>query len=91
MEVRWSPEAAADLEAIIQHIQDDSLDAAQRVAESIIKQLEVLKGFPRIGKEGRVAGTLELALSPLPYVAVYRLREKSFELIRVLHGAQRWP
>jgi plasmid stabilization system protein ParE len=29
--------------------------------------------------------------SPLPYVAVYRVRDEAVEIARVLHGAQRWP
>jgi len=47
--------------------------------------------FPKQGRPGRTKGTRELAFSPLPYVAVYRVKDEVVEIVRVLHGAQRWP
>jgi plasmid stabilization system protein ParE len=44
-----------------------------------------------MGRPGRVAGTRELALAPLPFIVVYRVREYRVEIARILHGAQRWP
>ena len=47
--------------------------------------------FPLRGRPGRVNGTRELVISPLPYIVVYRIRENFIEIAKVLHGAQRWP
>ena len=37
---------------------------------------------------GREKGTRELVLSPLPYIAVYRVRESTIEILHIWHGAQ---
>jgi len=48
---------------------------------------------PNQGRQGRVTGTRELALTPLPFIVVYRVREllDAIEIVNVIHGAQRWP
>jgi toxin ParE1/3/4 len=47
--------------------------------------------WPHIGHVGRVAGTLEWVVAPLPYIVVYRVDETASEIaiIAVFHGAQR--
>lgn len=47
-----------------------------------------LKQFPNLGRPGREAGTRELVFAPLPYVAVYRVREEVVEVLRILHSAR---
>jgi len=91
MEIRWSPEAAADLTAIIRYIHQDHARAALRVARTIVRTVDQLKSFPNRGRPGRVAGTRELVFPPLPFVVVYRVKQDAVEIARVLHGAQRWP
>ena len=91
MEIIWSPEAAADFRSIIQYIRKENDSAALRVARSILRNIRQLEQFPKSGRPGRVDGTRELPLIPLPFVVVYRVKENIVELARVLHGAQRWP
>ena len=91
MTVRWSPEAAADFEAIVGYIRKQNSSAAERVAHTIYDGVASLASFPRQGRSGRTSGTRELVLSPLPYVVVYRVKTEVVEIVRVLHGAQRWP
>jgi toxin ParE1/3/4 len=91
MEIRWSPEAAADFAAAIQYIQQDNSPAALRVARSIYEAVAQLKKFPKRGRPGRVDGTRELPLPRLPFLVVYRIKANAVEVARVLHGAQRWP
>jgi len=49
--------------------------------------------MPRMGRIGRIAGTRELVLSGTPYVVIYDLRnmDEQIYILRVLHGARRWP
>lgn len=35
--------------------------------------------------------TRELVLVPLPFIIVYRVLPSAVEIIRIIHGAQRWP
>jgi toxin ParE1/3/4 len=65
--------------------------AAQRIARTIYESAGSLKSFPFKGRAGRVEGTRELPLPPLPFVVVYRLIKDMVEIANVIHGAQRWP
>jgi toxin ParE1/3/4 len=93
MRVRWTTDAADDLERICDYIAQDRPEAAQRVALSIVERIGTLAAFPRLGRSGRVPGTRELAFPPLPFVAVYEVLEAQDEVqvLRVLHGARQWP
>ena len=35
--------------------------------------------------------TRELVIAGLPYIAVYRSQPEVVEVLRILHGAQKWP
>lgn len=91
MEVRWSPQAADDLAAIFQHIAEGSPDAARRTVEEIYRRAGALNTFPHGGRPGRVKGTPELPLPPLPFIVVCRVLAHAVEIANIVHGAQRWP
>ena len=93
MHVRWSPSAAHDLEQIFDYIRADNNSAAQRVTQAIYERVEVLATHPYQGRRGRIAGTRELPLPPLPFIVVYRVLESEdvIGVAGVIHGAQRWP
>lgn len=93
MRVRWSPDAVADLESIVEYIRQDNSAAAQRIGQTIYDRLSVLGRFPHAGRHGRVEGTREFPLPPLPFIVVYRVMtdEDIVEIVNVIHGAQRWP
>jgi toxin ParE1/3/4 len=93
MQIRWSPEAADDLERIVEFILRDNPSAARRIAVTINEKANALGRSPYIGRLGRVDSTRELALPPLPYLIVYRVAEAAgvVEIVNVVHGARRWP
>jgi addiction module RelE/StbE family toxin len=91
MHVRWSPESAEDLSQIVAYIRLDNSSAAQRVAQTIYAGASRLRKFPYRGRMGRVEGTRELPLPPLPFVIVYRVLPEAVEISNIIHGAQRWP
>jgi plasmid stabilization system protein ParE len=84
MEVGWSPEAADDFEGIVRHIQNDNSAAARDVSATIYESISSLSTFPSRGRSGRIHGTRELVLAPLPWLVVCRM-------VRIYHGAQNWP
>ena len=47
-----------------------------------------LKELPQRGRPGREDGTRELLFPPTPYIAVYRVKEQSIEVLRIYHAAQ---
>lgn len=91
MRLRWTLPAAEDLTRICDHIHKDSPAAALRVARTIYQGVQSLRQFPQRGRTGRVEGSRELVFPGLPYIAVYELRPESIWIVRILHGAMRWP
>jgi len=67
--------------------------AARRVAVaiSIYERLNALMESPEQGRQGRKSGTRELIFTGLSYLAIYRIRGNTVEILRILHGAQNWP
>jgi len=56
MQVRWSPEAAEDLERIVEYIYRENPSAGQRVAQLIYERAGALKTLPYRGRPGRIKG-----------------------------------
>jgi toxin ParE1/3/4 len=75
------------------YIVDRDPAAAVRVDEEIEQQTDMLIDHPEMGRTGRRPGTRELVVQRTPFVIVYRVRPKAkrVEILRVLHGAQKWP
>jgi toxin ParE1/3/4 len=91
MELRWSLPAAEDLEHICERIELDNPEAARRVARTIYEGCARLKDFPNLGRASTWApGRRELVFAPLPYIAVYEVKEHAIEILRIFHGAQNW-
>ena len=92
MEIRWSAPAVEDLERICAWIERDNPEAARRVATTIYSGIAQLGEFPGIGRaSSRMSGWRELVFAPLPYIAVYRVRQDAVEIARIFHAAQNWP
>jgi plasmid stabilization system protein ParE len=92
MKIRWSPEAAGDLQRICERIETDNAEAATRAARTIYEGCDGLKEFPRVGRTSRrMPGWRELVFSSLPYIVVYPVTEEAVEITRIFHGAQDWP
>ncbi|WP_149804635.1 type II toxin-antitoxin system RelE/ParE family toxin [Mesorhizobium sp. NFR06] len=91
MKIVWSVLALSDRDGIFTHIEADSPTAAIAIDERIVAAIGRLQDFPESGRLGRVAQTRELVIVGTPYVAAYQLTENSVRILRVLHGAQRWP
>jgi toxin ParE1/3/4 len=88
----WSREAIADLAALRAYIAQDDPAAARRVALHIIRNVEtLLSNSPEMGRPGRIPGTRELVIPRTPYIVPYRLVGNSIQVLRVFHGARRWP
>jgi toxin ParE1/3/4 len=90
--VIWSDEAIDDLASLRAYISKDSPLSARRVASMIVDSVEaLLPANPKIGRPGRISGTRELVIPHTPYIVPYRLRDGAVNILRVYHGARRWP
>ena len=92
MIIVWSPQAIADLASLRGYIAEDNKAAAQRVALHVIRNIEqLLSEHPDMGRAGRVPGTRELVIPQTPYIVPYRVRDNRIQVLRVYHGARKWP
>jgi len=91
MRLVWTNAAVADLEQISDYLFENNPELAGTTIHNIFKFASELKLFPRRGRPGRKEGTRELVLTHLPYVVVYEVVDQSVRVLRVLHGARRWP
>jgi toxin ParE1/3/4 len=88
----WSPEAINDLAALRAYIEQDEPAAARRIALHIIQNIEtLLPNNPEMGRPGRVPGTRELVIPGTPFIVPYRLVGNTIQILRIFHGAWRWP
>lgn len=79
MEIRWLEAARFDIDEIYGHIGAD------------ISAVQALGEMPHRGRPGRWPGTRELIVPRTPYIVPYRVRDDAIEVLRVFHGARRWP
>ena len=92
MRIVWSPEAIDDLISLRAYIAEDNPAAARRVALRIVQAVEeTLPANPQIGRPGRVPGTRELVVTGTRFIVPYRVRDRTIQVLRVYHGARRWP
>jgi plasmid stabilization system protein ParE len=87
----WYPLALDDLEAIQGFLARENPGRAMVVVQRIVATTDLLMAHPQLGRPGRVRDTRELVVPRTPYIVAYREREGSIEILRVIHGAQRWP
>jgi toxin ParE1/3/4 len=88
MRIRWTPAAAADLQHISDYLRDHHPHYRQPTMRKLYEAIGSLKAVPHRGRPGRENGTREILFPPLPYVAVYRVKEQTIEILRIYHSAQ---
>ncbi len=91
MKIVWTAPALQDLRAARAYIAAQQPDAAEHQIVRVLNAVESLARFPELGRSGRRAETRELVVGRTPYLVAYRLRGEIIEILRVLHGRQRWP
>jgi toxin ParE1/3/4 len=91
LRIRWLDQAVADLVAARDYIAQDHTGAAGEVAQRIKLAVAILTDYPAAGRPGRVPDTRELVVTGTAYSLPYRVRDGVVEILRVPHGARKWP
>lgn len=91
MRIRWEAEALADLVSLRNYIAEDNPSAAGKVAQRILKYVNLLLDQPLLGGPGRIHNTREMVVSKTPYTIVYHVSESTITILRVFHQARKWP
>jgi plasmid stabilization system protein ParE len=88
-EVRWTPQAAEDLEAIAEFIAADSPRFAGLFVMDTLEAVNRLSSFPRLGRMVPETGNPSIREILLGnYRIVYRVRRETVEILTVWQGAR---
>lgn len=88
MRLRWTPAAASDLEQISDYLRNHHPTYWRATVLRLYEGVRSLKSFPESGRPGNEPGTRELVFQPLPYIAVYRVKQDAVEILRIYHAAR---
>lgn len=91
VQVKWLKSALRNLKEEAEYIAQDDPQAAIRTVMLVEDAVTLLAQHPALGRAGRVPGTRELVVPETPYIIPYRVHAKRIEILRVFHGARRWP
>lgn len=92
MIIEWHLFAKRDFDEILEYTitvrnHQDALNIQQRFD----RQISTLKTYPYAGRPGRIRNTRELVILRTPFIASYRITNDRIIILRILHGARRWP
>jgi len=88
-QVRWTPQAADDLEAICTFIARDAPQVAATFADRVIRATDRLASFPYLGRvvpELGIDNIREIVVGS--YRVIYRIRQEEVHVLTVHHGAR---
>jgi toxin ParE1/3/4 len=88
-EIRWTEQAAEDLEAIAEYIARDSPHYASLFCLNTVAKIERLELFPMLGRI--VPETNDPAIREIlmgNYRIIYRLVGETVEILSIYHGAR---
>jgi toxin ParE1/3/4 len=88
-DIRWTDQAAEDLESIANFIARDSESYAKMFVSKIMNSLEQVKAFPMSGRivpEFKKENVREVILGS--YRIIYRVKDDIAELLTIHHSAQ---
>lgn len=91
MQIKWVRLALTDLDEAAAFISQDNPQAAKRIVKRIRDAARLLSDQPNAGRPGRVQGTRELVIAETPFILPYRVVKNTVQILRVLHGARKWP
>lgn len=91
MRVEWLPQAKRSRDDQLDYVAARNPRAALDLGDRLTLAVLRLADHPHSGRPGRVGTTRELVVAGTRYVVVYRVETAAVVILRVLHGAQRWP
>jgi toxin ParE1/3/4 len=89
--VKWTRAASHDPNFVADYRGRDNPGAAVETVLKIVRQVGMLAEHPGMGRPGRIEDTRELVVTGLPYVVPYIHERDMVTVLRVLHGAMKWP
>jgi toxin ParE1/3/4 len=93
MQIIWLDPAENDLAELVRYVGQRNTRAARRMNDAIRSRVQLLADQPDLGRASRTEGIRQLVIARTPYLVTYSVRQdlNTVFILRVLHGARRWP
>ena len=91
MRIRWARAALDDVERFGAYLEEHSPSLTESTLLRLYEAAQSLKRFSSRGRIGRVPGTRELIVTPLPYIVVYSLDQQVVHIGRACGASYRRP
>ena len=89
--VLWSATAVKHLQEAVDFLQEESSRGASTFRRRILEMKRRVGQMPYSGRVGRIDGTREAVVPRTPYILVYRVSEKTADVLGIWHAAPKWP
>jgi addiction module RelE/StbE family toxin len=90
MRVVWRPAALTDRDTIMNRICQHNPEAAIALDAIFEIKAEQARLQPTAYRKGRVSDTREI-VATRNYLIIYLIRNRTVEILRVMHARQQWP
>lgn len=90
MKLRFTPRAVRDLAEIADTIRTHDPSAALRVRAAILDTIDLVAGFPALGRAQDVPGVRKIVVRRFPYFVYYAVDEAAAEIavLTIRHAAR---
>lgn len=89
MSLKYTPEAFADLDNLLDYLAERNPHAQMRVRERLKSCLELLERYPQIGQTTSRISVRRMVVSPYPYLIFYKMMEKEVVILAFRHAARK--
>ena len=91
MKILFTPESISDLEHLKKFVEQNSSDAANRIAKNILSGISKLKEFPNLGiKVKKAKSDMIRDLIFGDYIIRYLVLKETIHILRIWHHKEDW-
>ena len=88
MKLRFTPQALAELDAILRYIGQRSPHGAERVKARLLGVAGFIQSRPHGGQKTSEPGLRRIVAAPYPYLVFYEVKDDEVVIVGVRHGAR---
>jgi toxin ParE1/3/4 len=88
MRVRFTSSATRQLNAILNHIAADNMDAARAVSSRVEAITAMLAENPKLGRKLSASRLRRFPVKPYPYLIYYEVTADVVKIVRMRHAAR---
>ena len=84
----WSRRAERNMLSIRRYIEQFNPEAAKSTARRVLESVRLVSEHPEIGRAGHDGRYRQLPVPGTAFILFYMIRDRTLEIVAVLHGAQ---